>query len=322
MRRVVLVAFPEVEVLDLAGPLQVFHEARRAGAHYEILTCGLEPRVRTDQGLVLAELTPLPSPQPGDLVVVPGLQFAALRRTSQPLSGWLAGAARAGAHIGSVCTGAFLLGAAGLLDQRQCTTHWSRVDDLQEAYPSARVLRDCLFVTDGGITTSAGIASGIDMALAHVEQDHGPRLAAAVAREMVVFLRRNGAHGQQSVYLDYRGHLHPGIHRVQDWLSEHADEPATLTALARIAAMSPRHLTRMFRQATGISIRDYLTRLRLERAKVLIHDPKLTLDTVAVRSGFSGARQLRRCWREVYGSLPSQDRRPPEASSPSMETER
>src|SRR5205807_5716197 len=126
--------------------------------------------------------------------------------------------------------------------------HWRRTAELQAAAPSSRVLEDRLFVCDGHIITSAGIASGIDMALALAEQDHGPRLAAHVAREMVIYLRRNGTQTQQSVYLDFRSHLDPSVHMVQDWLASHPGEGRPLAALAKLAHMSPRNLTRTFRK--------------------------------------------------------------------------
>ena len=131
------------------------------------------------------------------------------------------------------------------------------------------MLTDRLFVTDGDVTTSAGIASGIDMALALIEQADGPLVAAEVAREMVVYLRRDGAQEQQSVYLDFRTHLHPGVHRVQDWIVRNPSQRPKLDELADMAGMSPRNLTRMFRRATGISVHEFSTRVRVERARSL-----------------------------------------------------
>jgi transcriptional regulator GlxA family with amidase domain len=308
LRRVILLLLPELEILDMAGPLQAFSEAQRSGADLRILLCGPEPRVRTDQGLWLSDLEPLPEPEADDVIVVPGMRFAALEAVSTGTLAWLRTAESRGGHLASVCTGAFLLGRAGLLDGRQCTTHWSRIGDLQRRFPASRVLENRLFVHDGPVTTSAGIASGIDMALALLERHFGPLLVAAVAREMVVYLRRDGSHRQQSVYLDYRTHLHPGIHRVQDWLIANPAERATLTDLARLAALSPRHLTRTFRQATGVSVQEFTTRLRLELARDLLHDPRLTVDAVATRCGFGSARQLRRLWKEVHGTSPGQER--------------
>lgn len=305
MQRVIFVLAPEVEVLDLTGPVQAFHEANRHGADYRVQVCGLEPKVRSDQGIWLSDLEPLPQVDAGDLVLVPGTRTAAVASCGEPLAGWLREAYDRGARLGSICTGAFMLGDVGLLDGRQCTTHWSRVEDLQRRFPRARVLTNRLFVEDGPVTTSAGIVSGIDMALALVEREHGPLVAVAAAREMVIYVRRDGSQRQHSVYLDYRTHLHPGVHRVQDWLIAHPEEGASLDELARVAGLSPRHLTRVFRQATGVSIQEYRTRLRLERARSLLRDPGLTLEAIAVRCGFESSRQLRRIWKEAFGTPPS-----------------
>ena len=308
MRRVIFVALPHFEVLDLTGPLQAFHEANACGAGCAILLCGPAPRICSDQGLWVSDLQPLPAPEAGDLIVIPGLRMATLDALDPAVFAWVRSAHERGAHVASVCTGAFVLAKAGLLAGRQCTTHWSRVEELGRRFPEASVLTNRLFVHDGPVTTSAGIASGIDMALSLLERSHGPLLVAAVAREMVIYIRRDGVHRQQSVYLDYRTHLHPGIHRVQDWLTAHPAEKATLAALARLAALSPRHLTRIFRQATGISIQEFRTRLRLELARDLLNDPGMTVAAVATRCGFESDRQLRRLWKEAFGTTPGASR--------------
>ena len=296
----IFVVLPEVEILDLAGPLQALAEANRGRERYRIRVCATRDRVRTSQGVWLADLDPLPGSAAGALVVVPGMPYAATRKIDRVVLRWLRDAANAGAHIASVCTGAFALGEAGLLDGRRCTTHWSRTRDLAERFPRARVLEDRLFVDDGPVTTSAGIASGIDMALMLIEKSDGPLVAAEVAREMVVYLRRDGSQEQRSVYLDYRTHIDPGIHRVQDWIIHRPAERATLEQLAGVAGMSPRSLTRAFRRATGISVHDFATRVRLELARTLLHDPTLTVEAVAHRCGFATARQLRR----IFSSAP------------------
>ena len=162
---------------------------------------------------------------------------------------------------------------------------------------------------DGRIVTSAGIAAGIDMALALIERDHGPLVAAKVAREMVVYLRRDAHHQQQSVYLDYRTHSHPGVHSVQDWLTSHPSKKARIEELAKMAHMSPRNLTRAFREVTGVSIQTYRTRLRLEHARTLMSSPDLTLEAIAGECGFADARQFRRVWRKAYHVAPSLARR-------------
>lgn len=301
----IFLLLPEVEILDLAGPLQAFHEANRARPRYRVRLASTRDRVRTDQGLWLVDLEPLPVAGAGDLIVVPGMPYAATERLDRAAVRWLKTSHAAGAHLASVCTGAFVLGDAGLLDGRRCTTHWSRLSELQRRYPTSRVLTNRLFVTDGTITTSAGIASGIDMALSLIERAHGPLAAAEVAREMVVYIRRDGSESQQSVYLDFRTHLHPGIHRVQDHLAQQPARRHTLPQLASLAGMSPRHLTRLFRQTTGISVHDYATRVRLELARTLLHDPTLTIDAVATRCGFESARQFRRVWKRAFGQSPT-----------------
>ena len=289
----IFVVLPRVEILDFAGPLQAFSEANRSRERYRIRICSTRPRIESDQGVVLSDLEPLPENIGDALVVVPGMPYASTERVERKVTRWLADVARNGAHVASVCTGAFVLGEAGLLEDKRCTTHWSRTSELARRFPRARVLEDRLYITDGAITTSAGIASGIDMALALIEQADGPIVAAEIAREMVVYLRRDGAQEQSSVYLDYRTHLHPGVHRVQDWIVRNPAARTTLAALADIAGMSARSLTRSFRGATGISVLAFTTRVRLELARTLMHDPGLTMDAVARKCGMS-ARQLRR----------------------------
>ncbi|HET8799039.1 MAG TPA: DJ-1/PfpI family protein [Thermoanaerobaculia bacterium] len=290
----IFVVLPQVEILDLAGPLQAFHEANASRVRHRIRLVAPRERIETHHGVVLADLDPLPESAGEALVIVPGMPYARTEKLDRGVVRWLARAAREGAHLASVCTGAFVLGEAGLLDGRRCTTHWSRTGELARRFPRARVLVDRLFVSDGNVTTSAGIASGIDMALALIEQSEGPLVAAEVAREMVVYLRRDGSEKQESVYLDYRTHLNPGVHRAQDWMVRHPSEPATLESLAEIAGMSSRSLTRTFREATGISVHEFATRVRLELAKTLMSDPTLTMDAIAQRCGFTSARHLRR----------------------------
>jgi transcriptional regulator GlxA family with amidase domain len=294
-------------VLDFAGPLQAFFEANSFGGEYRIEHCASAPRARTNQGLQLDALAPLPAMASGDLAVVPGFTLGKNRLPRQ-LIAWLKKSYGQGAFISSVCTGAFALAEAGLLVNRRCTTHWKRTAELEQACPDAHVFADRLFVQDGRIMTSAGIAAGIDMALALIERDYGPLVAAKVAREMVVYMRRDEHHPQQSVYLDYRTHLHPGVHLVQDWLIAHPAGKGKIVELAKIAHMSSRNLTRTFREMTGVSIQDYRTRLRLEQARTLIHNPELTLDAIAGKCGFADARQFRRVWRKAYHSAPSRVR--------------
>jgi transcriptional regulator GlxA family with amidase domain len=296
--RVLLLLFDGAEILDFAGPLQVFHEANAFGADYELHHCGLMPTTIAAQGMQIGALEPLPDPRASDLVLIPGSELNKIK-VPTALRRWLIAAANAGAQMCSVCTGAFILGEAGLLDGKKATTHWKRVDELHERFPQARVEDDVLFTIDGNIICSAGIAAGIDMALALIEDHHGAWMASRVAREMVVYTRREGHHSQQSVYLDHRSHMDPVIHEVQDHLATHPDERSALPALARKARMSVRTLTRKFRAASGVSIAEFRTRARLEKAASLLHAPEMTLERVAELSGFRDAAHLRKAWAKV-----------------------
>jgi transcriptional regulator GlxA family with amidase domain len=312
--RLIFLLLPNVHILDLGGPLQAFHEANGFGARYEPLYCALEPRVRTAQGLVLADLAPLPDPAPGDLVVVPGIDSSSLGRLEHVPSAWLREVRAKGARLTSICSGAFVLAFAGLLEGRSCTTHWRVADRLQREYPGARVLTNRLYVRDCNLVTSAGVASGIDMALALIEEDCGPLMVAKVAREMVVYLRREGDREQTSVYLNYRTHVHTGVHRVQDWLIAHPDQKPTLSVLAGLARMSERNLSRAFRRATGITPKAFASKVKVQVARELLLTPGMTVDTIAANCGFQDARQLRRLWKRSFGVNLSQWRREAETN--------
>ncbi|MBB6097488.1 transcriptional regulator GlxA family with amidase domain [Deinobacterium chartae] len=311
-RRVIFLVLPLVHLMDLGGMAQVFSEANDLGARYHLMFCGPQPQVTSAQGLHLANLEALPALRPGDQVIVPAVRTATLmggRRVLTPeLHAWLSGALGLGAQIAAVCSASLLLAEAGLLNGRQCTAHWELFGELRHRAPGARVQEGMLYVQDGPLTTSAGMASGLDLALSLLERDLGPLSAAQVARQMVVYLRRSGNTSQASVYLEFRTHLHAGVHRVQDYLTQHAHENPSLEELARVANMSVRSLTRAFKTATGLTPNRYAQRLRLERARSLMFDPRLTLEAIAVRCGFEDARHFRRLWRETYGESPSLSR--------------
>lgn len=304
-RRIVVLVLPHVHLLDLAGPVQAFYEAAGLGGDYRIVHCGSTESVRSAQGLVLAGLEPLPPPDSRDTVLVPGIDSATVDRLGQVPVAWLRQAEKAGARIASICSGSFALGKAGLLQGRSCTTHWKMAARLRAAYPGVEVLENRLYVEDGPIVTSAGVASGIDMALALIERDHGPVVVAKVAREMVVWIRRSGDRDQASIYLDHRTHLHPGVHRVQDFLIAHPERNPSLEELGRQAGMSPRNLTRVFRAATGVTLKTFAHKVKLQVASELMDNPDMTVEAVASSCGFKDARHLRRIFKESYGLAPA-----------------
>ncbi|MEV8632334.1 GlxA family transcriptional regulator [Streptosporangium sp. NPDC051023] len=307
--RVVVLVLPDVNLLDLAGPVHVFEAATHLGAGYRVEHVADDEQVATAHGVSLAGLGPLPEVAAGDLVLVPGPRLG-VRRPGPPyvsdtVVGWLREALRAGARLASVCTGAVALGEAGLLDGRRCTTHWALTEAMRGRYPAARVQDAVLYVHDGPISTSAGISAGIDLALSLVERDHGPVLTAAVARELVVYLRRDGEGEQISQFLKHRSHLDSAVHRVQDHLVGNIDAAHTLAELAEVANLSPRGLSRAFTAAVGITPLEYQQRLRLEHAVSLLRETGLPIDAVAARCGFREGRHFRRLFKARYGMPPS-----------------
>jgi transcriptional regulator GlxA family with amidase domain len=299
--RVFFVVLDRVNLLELAGPAQVFHAAVNFGARYALRFCAApEAKVYSSLGLHLDGFDQLAAARPGpsDLIFIPGVERRRLNKLAPcRLVRWLVQAYERGATLCSLCTGAFVLAQAGLLDERRCTTHWSRVNDLRTAAPRSLVESDALFVEDDRIYTSAGVSSGIDLALFILENRNGPLLATKVARELVIYLRRDGAHSQNSIYLDYRNHFRAGVHRVQDWLIQNPSRRGTLPELAKIAGLSPRHLSRVFRAATGVTIGRYKMLLRLARSRTLSFNPELTQSAIASEVGYQDSRQLRRIRR-------------------------
>lgn len=296
MTRVVFLLVPKVHLLDLAGPAQVFGTAASHGHGYQLHYVAEREEVPTAQGLPVRAAVQWPQLTPADLVVVPGWRSPAGRRTA-----WLTAASlrrlvdhhEAGGTVASVCAGSYALGQAGLLDGRRCTTHHDLQEDLAQQYPKADVVRDVLYVVDGRVVTSAGIASGIDMALSLLATRHGAAAAARVAREMVVFSRRNGDEQQASAMLRYRHHLSEVVHRAQDIIDADFTSPLPLPGLAARCGVSERTLTRMFVRATGLTPLRYQQALRTERAEHLIGQGA-TVESAARAAGFGDARMLRR----------------------------
>ncbi|WP_158892256.1 GlxA family transcriptional regulator [Amycolatopsis anabasis] len=296
MTRVVFLLAPRLHLLDLAGPAQVFSTAADFGHGYELTYVADEPEVPTAQGVpVRAEVT-WPELTPGDLVLVPGWRTRGLAeppRISAASLTRLREHHAAGGMVASVCAGADALGRAGLLDGRRCTTHHDVQDELARRYPRATVVRDVLYVVDGRVVTSAGIASGIDLALHLIATRHGPGAAARIARAMVVYARRNGDEQQASAMLRHRAHLSDAVHRVQDLIDARFAERLRLADLAAASGCSERTVTRLFTAATGLTPLRYQHQLRLERAEHLIGQGT-TVESAARAVGFEDARMLRR----------------------------
>lgn len=296
--KIVFLVLPHMHLLDLAGPDQVFHEAIDLGAELTIEYCSVEMSVSTSSHLGIARLKRFDRIKinRGDYLFVPGAEVSFLTDKYFPfekeLAKWVKDAYSNGAFICSVCTGAFFLARIGLLNQRACTTHWKRTAELKQRYPGIRLAEDILFTEDQGIFTSAGVTAGIDMALYILEKLENDRFSFKVARELVVYMRRQGNELQQSVFMNYRNHIHSGIHKVQDYIQENIQHKITLPKLADLACMSARNLTRVFKKETGVTINGYLSLIRKEYLNTLITDPDLTRKQMANLCGLKSERQV------------------------------
>jgi transcriptional regulator GlxA family with amidase domain len=294
--KVVFLLVPGLHLLDLAGPAQAFGTAAGLGRGYDLRYVAERERVPTAQGLTVQAETDWPRLTSGDLIIVPGWRSPKIAGTGALTTATLERLAshhHAGGTVASVCAGADALGRAGLLNGRRCTTHHDIQDELARRYPQATLVRDVLYVVDGRVATSAGIASGIDLALHLIAGRDGAAMAARVAREMVVYARRNGDESQASAMLRHRNHLSDLAHHAQDRVEARFAEPLPLPELAKECGVSERTLTRHFVAATGMTPLRYQQVLRLERAEHLIGHGA-TVEAAARAVGFQDARMLRR----------------------------
>jgi transcriptional regulator GlxA family with amidase domain len=303
--KIVFLVLPEIQLLDLAGADQVFYEARCYGSDIEIEYCSFENSIKTSTFLPIGKVKDISEVTftAGDYLIIPGAETSYLLsdefKAKREVFGWLKMAYNQRVILCSVCTGAFVLAIAGLLDGRKCTTHWKRTAQLQTLFPKTEVIENILFIEDDHILTSAGVTSGIDLALHIVSTLEDELFAYKVARELVIYMRRQGNYAQQSIFLQYRNHIHSGIHKVQDWLQENIHQKSSLPDLADIACMSTRNFTRVFKKETGISVNDFTTLIRKEKIKALIKKPDMTRSQIAIQCGLKSERQIIRLLKHL-----------------------
>lgn len=296
----VFLILPQIHLMDLAGPDQAILEAIDFGADFEIEYCNLENNVVTTAGLPIANLKHFSEVQfkPGDFLIIPGSNASYLIsdefKKHTDLLDWIITNYNLGVKLVSICAGAFVLAECGLLNNMPCTTHFKRTQQLQELYPQTKVMDNILFTQQDGIYTSAGIASGIDVTLHIIEELKGSYFAHLVARELVVYNRRNGNQKQESELLGFRNHIHSGIHKVQDFIIENINQKTNLNELAEIACMSERNFTRIFKKETDITVNDYITIIRKEKIKEFLKNPDLSRLEIASQVGLQSERQLSR----------------------------
>ncbi|SEG62373.1 transcriptional regulator, AraC family with amidase-like domain [Bryocella elongata] len=300
MRRVVITGPPPVQILDVAGPLEVF--ANAPGYEVQLVSADGSGSLRTNRGvgmgpaLALADCT-----GPIDTLILAGGPGAEDGTYDPALMQWIAAAATRSRRVASICTGAFVLAEAGLLDGKEAVTHWRFCDRLAQEYPKVQVRQDPIYVRDGCTYTSAGITAGIDLSLALVEEDHGHQVALQIARFLVMFLVRPGGQAQFSHMLSHQASASLPLRELQVWMLEHLREPMTVESLAERLGVSARHFTRLCLRETGMNPGQFVDRMRVEAAQQMIDNSNKGLKEVADACGFNTAEAMRRAFTRVLG---------------------
>jgi transcriptional regulator GlxA family with amidase domain len=313
-KRVWFLVVPRTGILNVAGPWEVFgHTNDVLGrAAYAMEAFGTDaPAIRTQHGLVMAGVRPLPSrlANPPDIAIVAGgSPLDPLPDDHAPIVPWLRRHHARIATLVSICTGAFLLGAAGILDGRQATTHWLHVADLQARFPAARVVDPGVYMKDGRVWTSAGVTAGIDLTLALVEEDHGHAVAMAVAKRMVLFLRRSGNQAQFSSSLRRQEQAPPRLRDLSAFVLEHVDQPLSVERVAAGIGMSPRTLSRWCREHFDESPAELVRSVRVDEARRLLAETSLPLKDVSARTGLGDPSTLWRAFMQHLGITPAEYR--------------
>jgi transcriptional regulator GlxA family with amidase domain len=315
---------PRLLLLDVVGPVEVLRRANQmqADVHFDVRYVGPSASLRTSISLTVTGIDPLPGLLPegawivlaGDVEEIMCGHPNASERSRVDVADenaivkWLRDAIQPSHKLISICSGALLAARAGLLDGRSCTTHYSCCAELAKLAPKSQVLNNRLYVEDGNCYSSAGITTGVDLMLHLVGKLIGQFNAVAIARYLVVYLRRSGGDPQLSPWLEGRNHIHPAVHRVQDAIAADPTKSWSLTKLARIVGVSDRHMSRLFHEHVGMSFMDYNNRLRVGLARELLSQTRLDMERIAERAGFSSSRQLRRAWRRLYEGAPREAR--------------
>ena len=317
-RAIAIVAYPGVQSLDVSGPLEVFSGAqrlidaeRRSQRGYRVLVVSPDGRpLRTSSGLTITPHASLrDAPDPIDTLILAGGAGYVEAASDERLLDWIVEASARSRRTASVCTGAFLLAAAGLLERRRATTHWASARELQRQYPDVRVDPEPIFTRDGDIWTSAGVTAGMDLALALVEEDLDREAALTIARHLVLFLRRPGNQSQFSATLAAQRARREPLREIQRALLEDIGGDHSVEAMAARAHMSPRHFARAFRAETGITPARHVERVRLEAARRRLEDTSEPLAAIALACGFASAETMRRVFLRTLHVGPAEYRR-------------
>ena len=329
-RRIAMLAYPDIQILDVTGPLEVFARTSR-WLHDQGLRCqddaytveiiGLERgRFLASSGLALYAEHGYREVGAGiDTLLIAGGRGTERHCRTKPLLGWIQKQSRLVRRLASVCTGAYFLAEAGLLDGLSATTHWGYTEDFERRFARVKLDPDKIFIKQGPIYTAAGVTSGIDLALALVEEDHGRDVALAIARALVMFLRRPGGQAQFSAQLSGQLAEQEPLRDLQSYILEHPEADLSVEKLARRVAMSPRHFARVFAREVGAPPARFVTRTRVETARRLLEESSDGLEAICARSGLGSAEAMRRAFLKFVGIPPSHYRQrfhgpPPEHS--------
>lgn len=310
-KRVGFLLFDGITALDLVGPADAFGSARVGTASapepaYDLVVLGSSRRTYVSEtGLRLTPDTTLADAPPLDTLIVPGGSGLRQPETNRKLVGFVQARARKLRRLASVCTGIYGVAPTGLLDGRRVTTHWAFADDVSRKFPKLRLAADELYIKDGHFYTSAGVSSGIDLSLSLIEEDLGPARALAVAREMVVYLKRPGGQQQFSEPLRFQVAARDRLRDLSDFVTTHLGADLSVSALAKAAGVSPRQLSRLCRRELGQSPAALVQRLRLDEARRALLEAGATVDTVSQLVGFASADAFRRAFEQRFGVGPS-----------------
>ncbi len=329
-RRVAILTYPGGQTLDVVGPLEVFAGASRLRAYeepgskppytIEVLAAAPGPVAMSSGLKLVADRAYADLKEPIDTLIVAGGDVGEAMFDSR-LIAWLKRTRTKVRRLASVCSGAFILAEAGLLDGRRATTHWASADALARAYPRIAVDPDAIFIRDGAIYTSAGVTAGMDLALALVEEDLGPQVALTIARHLVLFLKRPGGQSQFSTHLKVQAAPRRQIGDVPEWILAHLEADLSVEALAARAAMSPRNFARVFTREMGTTPAKFVERARIEHARRRLEETGLPLKTVAHQCGFGNAERMRRTFQRHLRVVPHDYRRRFEHTPPPYQGE-
>ena len=312
VKTVGLLAYDDMQALDLTGPLDVFGAANALAPGmppYDLHVIGVRKGVvRAENGLALLPACSIEDAPPLDTLLIPGGVGSRLGHVDPPLLAWLRRQADTARRVVSVCTGAYMLAATGLLDGRRVATHWRYAEDLARRFPAIHVEPERLFLRDGRFATSGGLTAGIDLALALVEEDLGAAASLAVARYLVMYVTRPGNQAQFSAPLAAQAKATGRMGALVDWLLAHLDGDITSERMAEQVSMSPRHFRRVFADTFGTSPARFVGHLRLEQACMRLTRDRASIDRIASSVGFRSADVFRRAFRARYGVTPGEYR--------------